>query len=230
MRRIARSPSAQAGSSAARAEAIILRFFLTGILLAVFGGTLVAAEYRVILRDGSWLRAQSKPVVEDGKARIRLMAGLLTVVPESQVDWAASESYNRKRPAASTKPAGTLPQPVKPLPTTTIQMVSDPEAVAAAAPAAPPGTESAAEAPPPPVPSPEPQRNDSQLRAQIRQMDQEIEALRQQKADLDERAHSAIHLDDAAKLRAQAQEVQNKIQAARAKQSGLILQLPGRRP
>ena len=67
-------------------KASLIRLLLMVLLLTVFGGTLVAAEYRVILRNGSWLRAQSKPVVKDGQARIRLLAGQLALVPESDVD------------------------------------------------------------------------------------------------------------------------------------------------
>ena len=206
------------------------RLLLTTLLLALFGVTLVAAEYRVILRDGSWLRAQSKPMVKDGQAHIRLLGGLLSAIPESRIDWHASERWNRKRPSAVAEPESTLPTPAKPVPAT-IHMVRDPTAAGAAAaePAAP--AEAATQVQPPPAePIPAPPQQDEQLRERIRQFDQQITSLRDEKVDLEARARSAIHLEDAAKLRAQAQDVQRKIQTARAAQSRLILQLSGRKP
>ena len=206
------------------------RLLLTALLLAVLGGTLMAAEYRVILRDGSWLRAQSKPVVKDGQARIRLLAGQLALVPESRVDWKASESWNRRRPGAAAVSERTLPTPTKPVPAT-IHMVRDPNApaITAAEPAAP--AEAGAEVQPPPAErTPAPGLQDEQLRRRIRQLDEQITGLRDQKADLEARARSAIQLDDAARLRTQAQEVQRKIQTARAAQNQLILQISGRKP
>lgn len=209
-------------------KASFIRLLLMVLLLAVFGGTLVAAEYRVILRNGSWLRAQSKPVVKDGQARIRLLAGQLALVPESDVDWKASESWNRRRPGAAEVLPRTLPIPVKPVPAT-IHMVRDPTAVAAAEPAAP--AKAASEAQPPATePVPSPQQQDAQLRQRIRQLDQQITDLRDQKVDLEARARSAIQLADTAKLRAQAQEIQGQIQTARATQNRLILQLSGHKP
>ncbi len=211
-------------------KASFLRLLLTALLLALFGVTLAAAEYRVILRDGSWLRAQSKPVVKDGQARIRLLAGQLALVPESQVNWPASESWNRRRPSAVVVSEGTLPTPAKPVPAT-IHMVRDPNApaITTAAPAAP--AEAAAEVQPPPAErTPAAKQQDAQLRRRIRGFDEQLTGLRDRKADLEARARSAIQLDDAAKLRAQAQEVQRQIQAARAAQSRLILQLSGRKP
>ncbi len=209
-------------------KASFIRLLLMVLLLAVFGGTLVAAEYRVILRNGSWLRAQSKPVVKDGQARIRLLAGQLALVPESDVDWVASESWNRRRPGAAEVSPRTLPTPVKPVPAT-IRMVRDPAAAAAAERAAP--AKAATEVQPPAVePVPPPQQQDAQLRQRIRQLDQEITVLRDRMADLEARARSAIQLSDAAKLRVQAQEVQGQIQTARATQNRLILQLSGRKP
>ncbi len=211
-------------------KASTLRILLTTVLLVLFGGTLAATEYRVILRDGSWVRAQSKPVVVDGQARIRLLAGQLTLIPESHVNWEASESWNRRRPGAAVVPGGTLPAPAKPVPAT-IHIVRDPNApaITAAEPAAP--AEAATEVQPPPAEQiPAPKQQDAQLRRRIRQYDEQITGLRDRKADLEARARSAILLDDAAKLRAQAQEVQRQIQTARAAQNQLILQLSGRKP
>lgn len=211
-------------------KASFIRLLLTALLLAVFGGTLVTAEYRVILRDGSWLRAQSKPVVKDGQARIRLPAGQLALIPESHVDWKASESWNHRRPGAAVVSERTLPTPAKPVPAT-IHMVRDPTAADATAAEPAASAEAATEVEPPPAePIPAPQQQDAQLRERIRQFDQQITDLRDQKADLEARARSAIQLDDAAKLRAQAQEVQRQIQTARAAQNRLILQLSGRKP
>ena len=211
-------------------KASFIRLLLTALLLAAFGGTLVAAQYRVILRDGSWLRAQSKPEVKDGQARIRLLAGQLALVPESHVDWKASESWNRSRPDAAAASKPTLPTPAKPVPAT-IHMVRDPTAArAVAAGSAAPAAAATEVQPPPAEPIVAPTRQDAQLRERIRQFDQQITALRDQKRDLEQRAHSSIRLEDAADLRAQAQEVQVKIQTARAEQNRLILQLSGRKP
>jgi len=200
------------------------------LLLGALSATQVAAEYRVILRDGSWLRAQSKPMVKDGQVRIRLLDGLLTAVPESRIDWQASERWNRKRPDAVEVPEGVLPTPTKPVPAA-VRMVRDPSAPVAT-PADPAGAaEAPAEVqPPPPDPTPPAVQPGEQLRERIGRLDHDISRLRERKVDLDARARSAIHLDDAAKLRTEAEGVQRQIQALRAEQSRLILQLPGRKP
>ncbi len=211
-------------------KASFLRLVLIALLLAVFGGTLLAAEYRVILRNGSWLRAQSKPVVKDGQARIRLLAGQLALVPESDVDWKASERWNRPRPGTVAVSERTLPTPAKPVPAT-IHMVRDPTAARAVAGGSAAPAAAATEVQPTPAePIVAPAQQDAQLRARIRQFDEQLTGLRDQKRDLEQRAHSSIRLEDAADLRAQAQEVQVKIQTARAEQNRLILQLSGRKP
>jgi hypothetical protein len=198
------------------------RTLLAGALLMLLASLPAAAEYRVILKNGSWLRAHKKPVVENGKAKIRLLDGQYAALPEAQIDWKASEAWNRAREARATAPVGKLPEPVKPVPSS-IQMVGEPRPAPAARPE--PSVRELS-VPEPPDPSQMAARN----RQRIRQLDAEIEGLRQQKADLDRRAKNAIRLEEGDELRRQAQDVQTKIQAKRAEQNRLILLLPGRKP
>jgi hypothetical protein len=197
------------------------------VLLLALGSLPAAADYRVILKDGSWLRAYEKPEVVDGKARIRLLAGQYTELPEGRIDWRASDAWNRQPapPAAAPKP-DVLPAPAKPVPRS-IRIVGEPPA--APAPAASPAAASPPAAAPPPPEAPDEPNLAAQNRRRIRELDQEIETLRQKKADLERRAENAIRVEDSQDLRRQAQDVQSQIQAKRAEQNRLILQLPGRR-
>jgi len=61
------------------------------------------APYVLIHKDGYRIDAMDKPVREGGEVRIRLAPqGLLTILPESAIDWAATEKYNAQAQAAAT--------------------------------------------------------------------------------------------------------------------------------
>lgn len=75
------------------------------------------APYVLIHKDGYRIDAMEKPVREGGKVKVRLAPqGLLTILPETDIDWTATEKYNAQfekmapqaptPPAAETKPAG----------------------------------------------------------------------------------------------------------------------------
>ena len=61
--------------------------------------------YTVALRDGSFVKAAEKPVVEDGVASIRLPNGLLARVAEERIDWDRSDqlTYLVAEPAVESK-------------------------------------------------------------------------------------------------------------------------------
>lgn len=205
---------------------------ILALLLGVFGATQLTAEYRVILRDGSWLRAESKPVVQEGRVLIRLLDGLLTAVPEGRIDWQASERWNRQRLGAVAQPGSSMPTPANPVPTT-IRMVRDsstPEPMVEAPAATGEKAKTPVEVPPPSVTTPPPASRDASWRRQVRRLDEELVGLGERKVDLEARARRSIYVEDAADLRAQAQEVQRRIEVLRAEQSRLILQISGRKP
>lgn len=209
------------------------RLLILALLLGVFGATQLTAEYRVILRDGSWLRAESKPVAQEGQVLIRLLDGLLTAVPEGRIDWQASERWNRQRPGAVAQPGSSMPTPANPVPTT-IRMVRDSSTPAPTVEVPAVAGEKAKTPvevqPPPSVTTPPPASRDASLRRRIRRLDEELVGLGERKVDLEARARRSIHVDDAADLRAQAQEVLRRIEVLRAEQSRLILQISGRKP
>ncbi len=53
-------------------------------------------QYRVVLKDGSWLTAREKPqLVEDqGEALVRLPSGLMTIEETSRIDWQKTRAWN----------------------------------------------------------------------------------------------------------------------------------------
>ena len=69
-----------------------------GLLLILLSVTNVAAEsYRVILKNGSWVQAREKPEAEGSNTRIRLFGGGVAVVPDSSIDWGATERWNEPK-------------------------------------------------------------------------------------------------------------------------------------
>jgi hypothetical protein len=60
----------------------------------------------VITRDGHRVDAMEKPVVEEGRVKIRLApGGQLAVLFEDSIDWEATERFNAPRPSRAKRPA-----------------------------------------------------------------------------------------------------------------------------
>jgi len=74
--------------------AIRKRIAVLGVCLVSIGLAAGADEaYRVILRDGSYIDAVEKPVVEGGTAKVRLLGGLFAAIPEGRIDWRRSSLH-----------------------------------------------------------------------------------------------------------------------------------------
>jgi hypothetical protein len=181
------------------------------------------ASYYVVLRDGSWVRAAEKPTVEEGMAHIRLRSGLLALVEAERIDWRRSDE--RSRQIADLLAPAPPPQPEQPvlLPRESvpgeITIINPPgHAPAAETPAAP-------AAAPPAAPEPTATSQAASLRGRINTLDAGIAELQERQRDLEQRAHESYNLDDAAKLRQQAQQIEGQIQQLRSEKERLLRQL-----
>lgn len=110
------SPSGALSSHPSRiARTIAWTGVLAALILAAHpswaaDGTDKPAPYVLIHKDGYRIDAMEKPVRENGKVKIRLAPqGLLTILPETDIDWAATEKFNQQYAA----PAPPAPAPVK---------------------------------------------------------------------------------------------------------------------
>jgi len=130
------------------------------------------------------------------------------------------------------QPGSSMPTPANPAPTT-IRMVRDsstPAPTVETPAAAGEKAKTPVEVPPPSVTTPPPASRDASWRRQVRRLDEELVGLGERKVDLEARARRSLHVEEAADLRAQAQEVQRRIEVLRAEQSRLVLQISGRKP
>ncbi len=211
---------------------LLTRSVLLILMLVLSTALASASEYRVILKNGSWIRAQAKPIVADGKARIRLMAGQLTLIPEAQIDWAASERWSRdeRGPRVVAVPENALPQkPAGRQLEGRITMIGErPEAGGTRvhrreAAATPPAPKTPPVAVPVPVEDP-----DAALRSRIRDVDKQLQELREQKKQLERQAARSLRIEDSTRLREQAAGLGTRIQTLRGQQNALILQLSNR--
>ncbi|MGD8376496.1 MAG: hypothetical protein PVF68_10185 [Acidobacteriota bacterium] len=197
-----------------------MRRALLALALAVLVVPAVAAgqdTYYVVLRDGAWVRAAAKPSVEDGVARIRLTNGLLAEIEASRIDWQASESRSQQmraavlfKPVATQKPQslvrGDIPG--------TLTIVNRPSE----APAPAPSTRT--------TPAPEMAEDPSaSVRGRISTLDQGIAELQERQRDLRNQAAGSYNLDEAEKLRAQADRMEKQIQTLREEKERLLKQL-----
>jgi len=198
------------------------RIVYLGLCFAAIGTAAHAADrYRLILRDGSYISALEKPVVEGGMAQVRLPGGLLAVVPETQIDWRRSDAASAddqlvaSRPSAAAAPA----RPARPAASGVFTLIGAPPAPAAegsAAPAAPAAASAAA--------APDPR---AEARERISALNAELDALQQSKNDIEDRIRKTIQLEEIPELRRQSDQIDADIKSKRAQISALILQESG---
>lgn len=198
-----------------------MRRALLAVALAALVVPAIAAgqdTYYVVLNDGAWIRAAAKPPVEDGVAKIRLTNGMLAEIEASRIDWKASEARSQQmrasllfKPVATQQPQsltrGDIPG--------TLTIVNRPGSAPASAPA-PSRTEAAPEMVEDPSAS---------LRGRINTLDQGIAELQQRQRDLRNQAAGSYNLDEAERLRAQADQMEKQIQMLREEKERLLKQL-----
>ena len=196
-----------------------------GICCAVIGTTARAADaYRVILRDGSYIRALEKPVVEGGMAKVRLSGGLLASIPESRIDWRRSDAASAEdrfiAQHASDAPAKV--RAARPVSSGVYTLIGEPTAAATDGASAEPGA--APGAAPPPAAAPDPR---AEIHQRISSLNDELDGLQRQKLDLEDRIRKTIKLEEIPDLQRQVDQIDADIKNKRGEFSGLILQENG---
>ena len=200
------------------------RIAYLGLCCAVIGTAARAADgYRVILRDGSYIQALEKPVVEGGVAKVRLNGGLFAAVPESRIDWRRSDAASAEDRFAGS-PASASPVPAhakRPVGSGVFTLIGEPAVPAgggsAAPDAAPAAAASAAAAPDP----------SAEIRERIGALNDELDELQRAKLDLEDQIRKTIKLEEIPDLRRQADQIDADIKSKRGEISALILQQQG---
>ena len=190
---------------------------LTLMLVSTLALGLAAAAgfrgYVVVMKDGSWVRASEKPIVEAGDAQIRLKNGLLAVVPESQVDWPQSDRRSRELETLFAVKHNLNPSALPSRPTgipgaLTVGPPSEGGDVAVA-PAAAPADPNAG------------------IRTRLAAINMEINNLQGKKANLLDQMSREWNLDKKGKIRDRISGLDERIQTLRREQSRLLLQRIG---
>ncbi len=189
-------------------KALVGAALFLALLLAADG--LAAEGYRVILRNGSWVHARQKPAVDDGKARIRLLSGGVSVVAADSIDWEATERWNQEADTTG-KPAVDDSRASVVAPPGTVTLVGSP-----------PGSVSEERTPEPPRALLGTDDKRSRMRARYQVLEAELRGLRTQKRELELRASNLVNLDEAAKVRRQAADSDGRINAILTEQKSLL--------
>lgn len=195
-----------------------MRRMLLTFAIASLAAAAVAATtdvYYVVLKDGSWVRAAEKPVVEEGVAQVRLPGGLLAQLDAAAIDWQRSDDRSRQRDIlfAAEPERRRLPEPRKQIEGTLT--IVNPEVEDA--PRVIDTTTPAAEAPPI-DPS-------SSVRNRIRALDTSLAELQGRRRELERQASQAIVLDEATALRQQVAQIDQEIQRVRDERERLLRQM-----
>jgi len=201
------------------------RIVYLGLCFAAIGTAALAAEgYRLILRDGSFISALEKPVVERGVAKVLLPGGLFAAVPEGKIDWRRSDASSTDTSfVASRAPSpAASPRAARPAAPGVFTLIGEPPLPAAGG-AAPSGAAPAAAAGHA-APAPDPR---AEVRERIVALNAELDALQQTKNALEDQIRKTIQLEDIPALRRQSDQVDADIKSKRAQISALILQETG---
>lgn len=175
-------------------------------------------EYRVVLKDGSWLTAREKPELGDDQplALLRLPSGLMTLEEAQQIDWQKTRAWNfqaiylhdviagsdRVVPLEGEKGYGHVILNVDEDSTdeeSRLAMLADPMA------------------PPDPV---------TEMRNRVQDLAEQIGALKDRKSVLEKAAAVSHSPRKAVELRREAEDLEGEIRALRSEQAQLILKLP----
>lgn len=195
---------------------IALFLVLAGVLIPAHASTW--DEYRVVLKDGSWLIAAEKPEALDEEARLRLPNGLLAVEQMDLIDWQKTRAWNFQAVYLRNVIAGKAPVGVMPLngenPYGEGIMVEVPDGAGDGP------LEGPSDAP---VPLPD---RDTLMRMRIRELAEEMGALKERQSVMEKSAASSSSPRRAVEMREQASALDKKIRALRSEQAQLILQLP----
>jgi hypothetical protein len=196
------------------------RIVYLGLCFAAIGSVTRAADgYRVILRDGSYIQALEKPVVEGGIAKVRLGGGLFAAVPEGRIDWRRSDAASAEdRMGGASATASPAPhRAARPVASGVFTLIGGPQAAPAAGGTASPEGAPAAAAPDP----------GADTRARISALNDELDELQRAKLDLEDRIRKTIKLEEIPDLRHQADQIDADIKSKRGEISALILQETG---
>jgi len=198
-----------------------------GLLTLIAVATPAHAVYTVILKDGSFVRAADKPVVEGGFAVIRLPNGLLAQIDARRINWKRSDELSRQ--------AEVLFRPEKPKSNDLLQPKVEIEGTitmtgpdASQHPLDEEGGEAPARAPAAPTGGPDALSRETQ--EQIENVDSIIENLRYQKQQLQrEVEQKKYNLDVVKSIREQITEIDNKLRLAQQERERMVRDLQ-RRP
>ena len=175
-------------------------------------------EYRVVLKDGSWLTAAEKPETREDVARLRLPNGLLAVEDTDLIDWHKTRAWNFQAIYLRNVVAGHAPLGVSPL---------EGENPYGEAIVVMPDDGTGGEALEGPIDlRPLPDR-ETLMRIRVRELAEQIYSLKERKASMEKTA-AASPPTRAVDLRKQAAGLDREIRSLRSEQAQLILQLPKR--
>ncbi len=181
-------------------------FAVLAMVFLLFSGSAVAVErdYRMFLKDGSWVRTVGNPKLVDGKAKVRMPAGQLVVFSEGKVDWDRTHAWNEAAGDAAITTALPLPKNILYSPVIVSRNL---ETVG--------GAETATT-----VGDPR-----DRLRARIQDLaGQEVGVVRQ-RDELRKQILATQDRERRARLSAQVKELDDLFRALRAKKNGLSLEL-----
>jgi hypothetical protein len=172
-------------------------------------------EYRIVLKDGSWLTASERPEALDQEARMRLPNGLLAVEEMDLIDWQRTRAWNFQAIYLRNVIAGYAPVGVIPLegesPYGEAIVIQVPEGDGPLGPGD--------------VPVPLPDRQ-TLMRMRILDLAEDIGALKERRSVMEKAAATTSSPSRALELREQAEDLDMQVRALRSKQARLILQLP----
>jgi DNA repair exonuclease SbcCD ATPase subunit len=182
----------------------------------------LAEGYRVILKNGSWVHARVEPAPEGSKTRIQLMGGGVAVLPASSVDWEATKRWNA---ATEVERDAGQAAAAREVPTETVTMVGEVKKQRVVT----VGEEDETEAPASAAAGGQDDASSSTTRlsgdrARYNRLEEELEALRAEKRDLESSAANQVNLDEAADLRRQAAALDGRIQEILNEQRSLIIE------
>ena len=203
------------------------RTLICMMLVGLFAAALAAqaAEYYIVLQDGTWAPATGKPTIGGGKAYIPIRAGMFAVIDEKHVDWEASKRYTE----AGEQPEGRHAVPGEGL-AAEVTFTNVPHGALADLKAPAPAAASSAPAhparsTPPPPPADSNREEQASLRARISTLDEGIRSLQGRTRDMELQMSREWNLDDKEKIRTETTKIEADIQKLRDEKEQLILKL-----
>ena len=158
-------------------------------------------EYRVVLKDGSWLTASGQPEALDDEAHMRLPGGLLAIEEIDLIDWQQTRAWNFHAVYQHNVVAGSAPMPLDgDNPDGPLELPTDA-----------------------PVPLPD---RETVMRLRILELAEELGALKERWSVIEKTAATTSSPRRALEMRGQAEHLDKQIRTLRSEQARLILQLP----